>query len=178
MYSPKFYIFFKNVSPNNRSGHPRFCFRCQRMEIQVPIAFGRYRSECQSQNTIHEIKGVIFNVKRAVLRIGVKQVVDDLPGSEIGVIVDNEWKICDVSNIDESVTTFYVYRSNINGRSYEQWLFGVLFWRESMATQEFFGDQRKREQLRWADSLVTNDTGVEDPQAVAAVDLQKIQNGF
>lgn len=116
-------------------------------------------------------------MKRAVLRIRIEQVVDDFPGSEVSVIVDNEGKICDVSDIDVGVATFNVYRSNVNGWSYEQGLLDVMIWRKSMAAQKFFRDQWKHEQLGWTNTLFTDDTGVEDPEAVTAVNLKIFRLG-
>lgn len=160
--------------PDNGSGHPTFDSAGHRMEVQNSITVRLRGTQGESYDAVHEIERVPVDVECTVVRIRIEQLVVDLPGMGIFMIVDDQRESGHVGDVDERLAAFVAVSAVANvdhGRDEQRIILKLLFG-ELVLTQDLVCSQGEREQLWTADLPVAEFASVQHPQSVARVHLR------
>jgi len=102
-----------------------------------------YGTQSKSQNAIHEIERISFDVERSVSWIGKKQIVGDPPGTRVAMIIDEQSESSHVGDVDECVVTFVDSVADVDRERHEQRIILELFFWELISTQDLICFQRE-----------------------------------
>lgn len=102
------------------------------MEVEHAITIRLDRSKSHSKKAVHKIERFSIDLKSSVVRIGIKKLVNDLPGSRIMVVVNDQTEGTHVGDINVCIVAG---TTNVNDRcNKERGVFILRFWK-GVATQ-------------------------------------------